>query len=300
MLARRDQRQPIAASNTAIRASTSTEGLKTSLLPPTGAGRVAHSCAPEGAHRHDQGASDPMTKRGNPRRATVLALLLVATVAAACSSTDETPPSAESNFPAPSTATTTPASLVTTIPRASCSAATLGAAAAGTFEGAALVDVVCEQEAATATLTNGPDGELVVLFALQGGSWALVGNAPVDGDLASVAPAGFSPTALPAWQRLRNARLSRPADGGSNSDPTPPSSVQKNPDTGETEVCITYDADYVICSVPTTAPPPAVPDPENPDAPVAPPVTSNFCRYNYNDTRCVDSNQTFQPRSTEG
>ena len=242
-----------------------------------------------------------MTKRRNSRLAPVLSLLLVAAFAAGCSSTETASPS-ESTIPAPSTATTaSPGPTVTTTRRPACSAAALGAAAAATFEAAALIDVVCEPEAATATLTNGPDGELVALFTLQNGAWTLVGSGPVDGDVVAVAPAGFSPSAVPSWQRLRNARLARTAGGGSSKDDgsAPPSSTQKNPETGETEVCVAYDADFVECTPPTTAPPPDAPEPGNPDEPSAPPVTSNFCRYNFNDTRCIDSDQNYQPRSAD-
>lgn len=242
-----------------------------------------------------------MTKRRHSRLAPVLALLLVTVLAAACSST-ETASSGESNFPAPSTAATATTDLgppVTTTARAACSAATLGAAAVATFEAAALIDVVCEPEAATATLTNGPDGELVVLFTLQNGTWALVGSGPIDGDVVAIAPTGFSPTAVPSWQRLRNARLARGQGGPQTPTPsTPPSSTRTNPATNEVEVCIEYSADYITCAPVTTPPDTEPPDPDNPDATPTPPVTSNFCRYNFNDTRCTESGQTFQPRTT--
>jgi hypothetical protein len=219
---------------------------------------------------------------------------VVSALALGCSSSTEQAASGESNFPLPSTITAPPVAPPSTAPRQACTVATLSAPAAATFAEAALVDVVCETEAAAATLRNGPDGELLVLFTLKDGTWALVANGPVDGDVVALAPSGFSPSAIPAWQRARAARLSRP-EGATPTTAVaaaPPSSLQRNSQTGETELCTAYDVDYVSCQSTTIVPP----EPTTPPDPEAPPVTSNFCKYNYNDTRCVESNQTYKPR----
>lgn len=234
--------------------------------------------------------NDTMTKHGIVRLRFAAGLALVVLLAVGCSSSNDVATS-ETTAASSTTTTTTPPKL--TQPRQSCAVDTLAAASAASFEAPALVDLVCETNDATATLTNGPGGEYVVLFSLQNGVWVLVGSAPVA-DYASVAPADFSTTAVPSWQRLRDARLNRPAGGSPTAPKTdsPPSSLKLNPESGEMEVCVQLNSDFVRCTPPTTAPAPV--DPEDPNAP-APTVTeSMFCKYNYNDPRCV-ADPSFAP-----
>jgi hypothetical protein len=232
-----------------------------------------------------------MPSRSRADRSSTLAVLLVTLLAAllaACSSSDDVaspdttaaaPDTTEAAAPGPPSATT---------PRPPCAANTLGAAALANFEAPALIDVVCQQQHATATLTNGPGGELLLLFQVADGAWVLVGSGPVD-DLAAVAtPADFSTTAIPEWARARQARLTRAAAGPSAPAPSPdapPSSLYSDPGTGEQMICTEPDLDVRVCTPSTTAPPP--PDPENPDAPPPDVPESMFCKYNYNDPRCV-------------
>ena len=229
-----------------------------------------------------------MTMRGSAGTRTAVALVLLAVLAAGCSSSEGT----ASSDPAPTDSSSTTAATasdavapgppVTTQPRQSCSVATL-APASGTPD-AALVDVVCETDHAAATLTNGPDGETIVVFSLTNGVWTLVGSAPAAGDTAAAAPAGVSATIIPTWSRARDARIARAA--------APPSAGGDLPTVDDPKRGCRAEGDVYIC--PDITEPSLPPDPENPDAP---PVTSNFCRYNFNDTRCVESGQTFQPRS---
>jgi hypothetical protein len=230
-----------------------------------------------------------MTSRTSRALGAAAGLVLVSLLALGCSASDETASESGAEPTAASTTTTAAAAPVTTGNRQACAAATLQAAAAATFADPVLSDVVCEDDFATATLANGPGGELVVLFSLQDGTWVLVGNAPIA-QAASAAPADFSPTAIPSWERARAARLARAASAGSGN-ANPPSSnpmtTRVNPETGMIEICEKQGADFVLCSPPST--------PADPNAPVTPPVTSNFCRYNYNDPRCVESGQSFEP-----
>lgn len=236
-----------------------------------------------------------MTNRTAALGRSLAAVLMVVALAVSCSSSE----SASGTNPeggvdaSTTTATAAPPAPSTTRPRQPCSSQTLGAAALASFEGPALLDVVCEDAAAVATLSNGPGGELVLLFELQpDGSWLLVANAPLDDPLSAV-PADFSTTAVPTWQKAREARLkrgSRTPSGGNVITDVPPSSLQVNPESGETEICVQESSDYIRCS-----PPPQLPAP--PDDPDAPPETikqSGFCQYNYNDPRCVE-NPGFMP-----
>jgi hypothetical protein len=204
--------------------------------------------------------------------------------AAGCSSSDDA--SSDPNATVASTTTTAAVTALTTAPRQSCAADTLTAAAAASFEAPKIIDVVCETEFATATLENGPSGETVVLFNLQGGVWVLAGSGAVA-DAVAATPAGFSPTAVPTWQRLRDARLKREAnpDAG-RGDPSPyPSSTQVND--GVVEICTQYGADFVEC-VTSTLPNIVEEPPADPDAPPTTQKQSGFCKYNYNDTRCIN------------
>ena len=239
---------------------------------------------------------DTMTNRTAALGRSLAAVIVVVALGVSCSSSENASSTSPEGGGDPTTTTTTTAAAsapVTSAPRQSCAANTLGAAAVASFEAPALLDVVCENQHAVATLTNGPGGELVLLFALQNGVWVLVGNAPLA-DAATAAPAGFSTTAVPGWQRARDARLNRGDRSAGGGDRVitdiPPSSLQVNPETGENEICTELSSDYIVCSPPTTVPPP-------PDDPDAPPVTidqSGFCKYNYNDPRCV-ADPGFQP-----
>lgn len=231
-----------------------------------------------------------MTNRTAGLGRTLAAVLMVVALGVSCSSSE----SASGTNPdggvdaSTTTATAAPPAPSTTRPRQPCSSQTLGAAALASFEGPALLDVVCEDAAAVATLSNGPGGELVLLFSLQpDGSWLLVANAPLDDPLSAVL-ADFSPTAVPTWQKAREARLNRgnrsPSGAGNVVTEVPPSSLQVNPSTGEQEICTQYDNDVSQC-VPNTTSPPA--DPETPGEPLPTAPESGFCKYNYNDPRCV-------------
>jgi len=161
---------------------------------------------------------EEQTIRNRPSQArrrlasTAVALLVCSVPLAACSSEDAVPDPAasETTALAPDTdADAGPAGPpVSSLPRQSCAAGTLAAAVPGTAT-PEVIDIVCEIDAAAATLVNGPDGESVVIFSLVDGAWSLAGLTPVSADPASIAPAGFSATAIPAWARLRQARLTR-------------------------------------------------------------------------------------------
>ncbi len=242
-------------------------------------------------------------RRRLTRPTALIALAILATVAlGACSSSGPDDATVDSTVESTSTtgAAATGGVPVSTTPRPSCDANNLNAAAAGPLPGAALSQIVCEPSFAVATWSTGPNGETAVLFALQGGAWVYVGSGPAEGDVVALAPAEFSATAIPSWQRLRVSLANREGGasgegrttGGGGGGGRPTSTVYvTDPDTGGTESCVT-NGDGLIC---TPAPAPPVTS-DDPDAPPAPPVTSNFCRYNFNDTRCVDSNQQYTPR----
>jgi hypothetical protein len=229
-----------------------------------------------------------MSSRSDAARRTVLVLALTALLAAftaACSSSEETATPDTTAASTTTTATGGGGGAPTTAPRQPCSAQTLGAAALASFEAPALIDVVCETDFATATLSNGPGGELLVLFQLQDGAWALVGSGPVN-DLAAVAtPASFSTTAIPAWLRLRDARILRGDKPPTEDAAGTTDSTRVNSQTGGLETCV-KDGDFQTCTAVTTTPPAPPAEPTDPDA--EPPATeaSMFCRYNYNDPRC--------------
>jgi len=107
-------------------------------------------------------------------------------------------------------------------------------------------------------------------------------------DAVTATPAGFSPTAVPTWQRLRDARLKREAnpDAGRGEESPYPSSTQVNDD-GVVEICTEYGADAVQC-VTSTLPNIVEETPPDPDAPPTTQKQSGFCKYNYNDTRCIN------------
>lgn len=233
-----------------------------------------------------------MTMRGSAGLRAVVVLVLLAALAAGCSSGEGSatgdPAASDSSSTTATTASegAVPGAPVVSQPRQSCSESTLGAAS-GT-PNAVIVDVVCEAEHAAATLTNGPDGETIVVFALTGGVWTLAGSAPATGDTAAAAPAGFSTTVIPTWSRAREARIARAAA---------PSGGGDTPTVDDPKRGCRAEGDVYICPDITE---PSVPsDPDNPDAPPSSLEYSNFCKYNYNDTRCVESNQQYQPSRNE-
>jgi hypothetical protein len=210
------------------------------------------------------------------------AFALAVLLAVGCSSAE--PTASPETTAAPTTATTAPVGgPAPTQSRQSCAADTLGAAASASFPGPALTDVVCEDKFASATLSNGPGGEFIVLFSLQNGVWTLAGSAPIA-EAASAAPADFSPTAVPSWQRTRDNRIARAANPGGKSGSDSSSNTtwtQVNDETGMLEIC-EQQGDFTGCSAPTFPPPP-----EDPDAPPTTVKQSGFCKYNFNDPRCV-------------
>ena len=238
-----------------------------------------------------------MIHRITVRSTLLAALVMTASVLAGCSSSDSTP-SAEAPVESTTTAATpsTRGVPVTNAPRQACDANTLGSAATAALPGVTLTQLVCEPAFAIATWTAGPDGETAVLFALQDGVWAYIGSGPAGGDVAILAPSGFSATAVPAWQRLRTAIATRggsdtegggTSDGGRGGGATTTSTVYfTDPDTGQLQSCTT-NRDGMLC-VPAPSIPPTSADPENPDDTVVP---SGFCRFNFNDPRCQADNQ---------
>lgn len=218
----------------------------------------------------------------------IAALFVMVAVAGACSGTDEaaTTPSTDASDTTTTTAPAPSGVPVTSAPRQTCDAANLALAAGAALPGAAFVDVVCQPTHAVATWESSPDGAIVALFALQDGVWAMVASGSAEGDVTPLVPADFSPTAVPDWQRLRAARLAREANpesgGGATGGVgggTPTETIYYvDPETGAVESCVS-NGETLDCKPAPGIPPTSV-------DPSSPPVTSVFCRFNYNDPRC--------------
>ena len=160
------------------------------------------------------------------------------------------------------------------------------ASAAPTFAGPRLIDVVCEDRATPPP--RWPPAPTASRWCSSrsrtapGSSWA---NGPVDGDRRGVAPEGFSATAIPAWQRLRDRRLTEPRRGpGGGVDSHRHAAVlapRRNPNDGALEVCTDLRSRLRRVHAGHLRTPARRPG--GPERARGPAGHSNFCQYNYND-----------------
>lgn len=228
-----------------------------------------------------------MIKARPARKAALLVVIVVMIVG--CSKKDDT---ATPGTSAPTGGSTT--TIPKSGPAGDCDEGAITTVVQAKYAGAAISELGCAPPFATATVRHGAGlfGDGVALLRFRNGAWTLVGSGQADADQATLLPADFSTVIFEAW-RVRYDKIAHPERFTT----TTTDKTRSTPSTFATPstarlICEGEGGD-VRCTTETTEPPtlPPVPKtlPDGSPAPTTqppPPVTSSFCRFNYNDLRC--------------
>jgi hypothetical protein len=211
----------------------------------------------------------------------VAAALAIVTVG--CSKGSDTTAPSGTTQPAPTTAPAGPAAPIAT----ECKVETLTPVVQAKNPGGALGELICDGPFAAATVRGGeglpPAG--VALFRVKGNSYELLVTADAEAPKESFVPADFSVTTYSAWKSKYNA-VAHPAAPTTKASVKPGApSVTVNTNTTLGQNCSGEGPDQVCEAATTTVPA------TTPDGQTVPPVTSQFCRFNYADPRCKQDPQ---------
>jgi len=149
------------------------------------------------------------------------------------------------------------------------------------YAAATLTEVICDSPFAVATVRGRPETPAngVAMFRIVGTSWTLVADGTADAPEPGIPPADFSSATFGRWKAAYEKSKRPPTESTSKPAATIANNTQSTSCTGEgqNEACET------ITVPPSTAP---ATTPDGNTIPTTPPVTSQFCRFNFADPRC--------------